>query len=326
MPDKKELVELVKQFRGKKIAVVGDVLLDKYLFGKIERINPDRPGYPLLRVEREEHRLGGAGNVSLNLASLGARVSLFGAVGNDISGLILRKRCKKFGIRFFPVIEGQTLLKQRRIESTHNDYLGREDFGEASLEKLSLKSEKRLFNAIIRERPEMLVFADYNKKVFRGGFAQRLIKWAKGKGIPVAVDPKPSNISSFRGANIIRPNLKEAVQITGKEYDGKNLKDIASGLKELCGSESAVITCGSEGVIGYDGRFFSLPAESKEITDVTGAGDTFIAGLSLSLLCGADLLSSISIANIAAGISVEKLGAASVRQKELVERIEKNFG
>jgi rfaE bifunctional protein kinase chain/domain len=316
-----KFAEIIKKFNNKKIGVVGDVLLDSYLFGKISRINPERPGYPLLRIERQEHRLGGAGNVAANLVSLGANVILFGAIGEDLYGSLIKKRCRKLRIKFVPVIEGKTLLKQRRIESTHNDYLGREDFGEAKLEKLSQKGERKLFKAIVREKPQMLIFSDYNKKIFSGGFAKRLIQWAKSEGIPTVVDPKPTNIDSFKGAMLVSPNLKEAKEIVGKDHENKNVKDIVGKVREIVKSKYVAVTCGSEGVVSYDGEFHYVPADNKELTDVTGAGDVFMAALSLSILCDANLLEASQIASCAAGISVEKLGASSVKQKELTERI-----
>lgn len=319
--EKERLVEIVKKFNNKKVGVVGDVLLDSYLFGKVERINPDRPGYPLLKVERQEHRLGGAGNVAANLISLGANVVLFGAIGDDLYGTIFRKRCRRLRVKFIPIIEGNTLLKQRRIEITHKDYLGREDFGEAQLEKLSEKSEKRIFKVIIRERPEILILSDYNKRIFRGDFAKRLINWAKTQGISVIVDPKPDNIGSLKGATLVRPNLKEAREIVGKEYARKDIKDIIKKLKGVVDSKYVVISCGSDGMASYDEEFYHVPTEVKELTDVTGAGDTVIAALALAILSDASLAEATYISNCAAGIVVERLGTASVTQKELIDRI-----
>lgn len=318
---KDKFAKIISNFNNKKIGVVGDVLLDSYLFGRVTRVNPDRPGYPLLTVERQEHRLGGAGNVAANLVSLGANVVLFGAIGEDLYGSIIREKCRKCRIKFISVVEGKTLLKQRRIESTHNDYLGREDFGEAKLEKLSQKGERKLFKAIIREKPQMLVFSDYNKKVFSGGFAKKLVQWARSEGIPTIVDPKPANIDSFKGATLIRPNLKEAKEIVGRDYENKDIKGIIKKFSEIVKSKYVTVTCGSDGMVSYDGEFYHVPAENKELTDITGAGDTFVAALSLAILCNANLLEASQIASCAAGISVERLGVSSVKQKELAERI-----
>jgi len=319
--DTERLIDLIGKFRGRKIGVVGDVLLDSYLFGRVNRVNHERPGYPLLTIEREEHRLGGAGNVAANLISMEAQVVLFGAIGNDNHGSVLKKRCKRRRIKFFHVIEGKTILKQRRIESVHKDYLGREDFGEAKLEKLTLNGEKKLFNAILEERPEVLILSDYNKKVFRGDFAKRLITWANKEGILTIVDPKPVNIESFRGASIISPNLRESEEILGRKVKDEDLESVAKMLREFTGSKNVVMTCGEEGIASYDGSFYRTPTEVKELTDVTGAGDTVIAVLGLAMASGASLSEATCIANHAAGIVVEKLGTASVTRRQLVEQI-----
>jgi len=321
--DNERLLEIINKFKNKKVGVVGDVLLDSYLFGKVERVNPDRPGYPLLRVERQEHRLGGAGNVATNLASLGANVVLFGVIGDDLYGNVFIKRCRRLRIKFMHVIEGKTLLKQRRIESTHGDYLGREDFGEASLGKLTEKAEKIILKAIAREQPEILILSDYNKKIFRGGLGKRIIQWARSKNISVVVDPKPSNIESFRGATLVRPNLKEAKEIAGKEYFDKDIKDITKKVKEVVDSKYVIVTSGAEGMVIYDGGFDHIATEAKELTDITGAGDTVIAALALSLLSGADLNEAAQIANKAAGIVVNKQGTATIRLDELLDSISK---
>ena len=321
--DEKRIVDIVRGFKNKRVGVVGDVALDSYLFGRINRVNHERPGYPLLMIEREEHRLGCAGNVAANLVSLGARVSLFGVIGNDVPGANFKRRCKKRGIKFYPAIEDCTLLKQRRIELIHNDYLGREDFGEAKLEKINRKSEDRLFSSIIKEKPEILILSDYNKRVFRGDFAGRLIKWAKEKGIKVIVDPKPQNIGSFTGATLISPNLRESNEILGYSLgeDGHDVEELAKKLKEKYDNEYVVITCGSEGIFSYGNENYKIPAETKELNDVTGAGDTVTALLGLSILSGATLEEATYIANSAAGIVVERLGTASVSQKQLIDKI-----
>jgi len=314
-----ELAEFVKKFAGKKVAVVGDIALDSYLFGKVNRVNPERPGYPLLTVEKEEYRLGCAANVAMNLASLGAEVSLYGWIGEDEKGKIIWGECQKNGIRLVCVKRDKTITKQRWIESNHNDYLGRADFGEEKIEAIDEKQAEELFENIIVNGFQAIVLSDYNKGIFKGNFSRRIIDWANSHGILTVVDPKPVNALSFSGASLIRPNLSEAQAIIGeKEMD---LALLAKKLKDRVQSREVVISCGSQGMIVDDGGFHHIKTKARQVVDVTGAGDTVAATLTLSLLSGANLVESAQIANYAAGVVVEKQGTATVNAEELIKRI-----
>jgi rfaE bifunctional protein kinase chain/domain len=314
-----ELIEKVRKFNGKKVAVVGDIALDHYVFGKVSRINPERPGYPLLAVEKEEFRLGCAANVAMNLASLGAEVSLYGWVGEDEAGKKLWEECQKNNIRLVCVKRDITITKQRWIEINHNDYLGRADFGENKIEAIDDKSGEELFDNLIREGFEAVVLSDYNKGMFRGNLSRRIIDWANAHNILTVVDPKPINAMHFSGASLIRPNLSEAQAIIGeKEIDFALL---AKKLKDKVQSKEVVITCGSQGIIVENGEFHHIKTKARQVVDVTGAGDTVAAVLTLSLLAEADLVQAAKIANYAAGIVVEKQGTATVNADELIKRI-----
>jgi rfaE bifunctional protein kinase chain/domain len=319
--EKERLVNFVKRFSGKKIAVVGDIVLDSYLFGKVSRVNPERPGYPLLMVEKEEFRLGCAANVGMNLASLGAIVSVYGCIGDDKHGIIIKEMCEKNRIKLKQVNRETTITKQRWIESTHNDYLGRADFGEEKIEPLNESLANELLNDLIKNNFEAIILSDYNKGVFKNGFAQKIIEYANSKGIITVVDPKPANALSFKGATLIRPNLSEAQIIIGeKEQD---FEVLARKLKEKVGSKEIVITCGGQGMITYDSNkgFNHIKTKARQVIDVTGAGDTVASVLTISLLAGANLVEAAHIANYAAGIVVEKMGTASTTQEELIIRI-----
>jgi len=314
-----ELIGFVKKFSGKKVAVVGDIALDSYLFGKVNRVNPERPGYPLLTVEKEEHRLGCAANVAMNLASLGAEVSLYGWIGEDEKGKIIWEECLKNRIRLVCVKRDKTITKQRWIESNHNDYLGRADFGEEKIEAIDEKQAEELFENLIKNGFQAIVLSDYNKGIFKGNFSRRIIDWSNSHGILTVVDPKPVNALSFSGASLIRPNLSEAQAIIGeKEMD---LALLAKKLKEKVQSKEVVISCGSQGMVVDNGGFHHIKTKARQVVDVTGAGDTVAATLTLSLLSGANLVESAQIANYAAGIVVEKQGTATVNAEELIKRI-----
>ncbi len=315
--DKLRLVSIVKEFSSKKVAVIGDLALDGYLFGKVERINPERPGYALLKVQEEEFRIGCAGNVAVNIASLGADVSLFGCVGEDYYGEIFSKECEKLRVKLISVREGKTILKQRAIEKTHNDYLWRTDLGENDRKALSAEGAGRILSLLEKYNPNVVVLSDYNKGVFFGHIGERIIAWCKNNNIKVVVDPKPDNIVKFSGATGFCPNIKEAREITGLE----DKREIAVKVKELTNCDYSFITCGEEGMIAYGGEFYEISTKAKEVVDVTGAGDTVSASLALSLSAGASIVEASEIANHAAGIVVEKVGTASVSQEELIDRL-----
>ena len=314
-----ELIEFAKKFNGKKVAVVGDIALDHYVFGKVNRINPERPGYPLLTVEREEFRLGCAANVAMNLASLGAEVSLYGWIGEDKAGKVIWEECQKNNIRLVGVKRETTITKQRWIEANHNDYLGRADFGENKIETIDEEKAQELLNNITAAGFEAIVLSDYNKGMFKGDLSRRIIDWANAHNVITVVDPKPVNAMHFSGASLIRPNLSEAQAIIGeKEID---LGLLAKKLKDKVQSKEVVITCGSQGIIVENGGFHHIKTKARQVVDVTGAGDTVAAVLTLSLLSGADLVQAAKIANYAAGIVVEKQGTATVNGIELMNRI-----
>ena len=322
--DKDRIIGIIKKFSDRRIAVVGDPVLDIYFYGSIKRLNPESAA-PLITIEdgKEEYKLGCAANVALNSSSLEAKVDLYGAVGNDDGGKMINKLCLDHGISFVEVKEGKTIIKQRFIDKSHkHHYLMRADFGESDLNPLGNKNENILYGEFFRNTKEYegVILSDYNKRVLRGDLGPKVIALADELGIKSIVDPKPlNNFIAFRGTTLVRPNLSEARAIVGK--NNLNDEELALHLKEIMQSDGVVITCGSEGAFVYDCGFYHIPTKAREVVDVTGAGDTFTAALMLSFLSGASIMEAAHIANHAAGIVVEKPGTASLTQQELIERI-----
>jgi len=312
-----ELVEIVEEFKNKRVVVVGDLALDGYLYGRVERINPERPGFPLFRVESKEYRLGCAGNVAINVAALGVDTTLFGIIGEDNHGNTFKELCKEKGIDTNLQAEGETILKQRRIELSHNDYLGRDDYGESDLKSISIDLQEIFISEIEKNGPDAIILSDYDKGMFRGEFGLNVVNWARNEGIITVVDPKPANIRRFGQPTLTCPNIYEAREVTGyTDYE-----DVAEALKKKTGSKYVVITCGSDGMIAYNGGFHTIPTQARGVVDVTGAGDTVASVLALSITSGADYIRAAQIANYAAGLVVEKPGTATITSKELIEGI-----
>lgn len=321
--DKNRLIEAVKNSQNKNIAVIGDVVLDKYVYGKVERVNPENPGAPLLKIERKEFRLGCAANVALNIVSLGASSSLGCIIGKDSHGRLFENICRKKKIKSFSINRGQTIVKERSIESEFNQYLLRTDDGESNLIPIDEKSASKIYEFFSKSKLDAIILSDYNKHIFRNGFAKKIISLAKSKRIPVVVDPKPINALSFRNSTLICPNIKEAKEITGS--NDNNPKLLAKKLREIIQSTYVIVTCGKRGMVCYDGKEFTeIPTKVKEVIDVTGAGDTACAVMALGLASGLNLVETAHLANYAAGVVVEKLGTSTISLNELILRIEKD--
>jgi rfaE bifunctional protein kinase chain/domain len=319
--NKERFSEIVKKFKGKKIAVIGDVALDAYVYGAINRLNPESAAL-LLTVydEQEEHRLGCAGNTAMNVSSLGGEVTLYCVIGNDSRGEIFRKLCEKNNIKLVVAIEGETMKKQRWFEKSHNYYLFRTDYGESNLQAISEKSQEELLSNLMNNNFDAIIFSDYNKRIFKGDFVQKVISWANSKNIFSVADAKPANALKFKGVKVIRPNEKEARQMVDNGT-GMKIEELSLKLKEVMESRYCVITRGKEGVATCDGGFHAIGTKARKVSDVSGAGDTFAAALTLSLINGADIIEAANIANYASGIVVEKPGTATASNEELIKRI-----
>lgn len=322
-----KLLEVLKNFKKKKILVLGDVFLDKFSWGRVERINPEQPAAPLVKIMKETYVLGGAANVANNISSLGASCILCGVAGKDFLAKKIKKICKDKGIKLKLFYYNQpTILKQRVV--AHGQHISRLDFGERRLKKITKNIQDKILSSLKKdlEGVDFIIFSDYNKIFFERDLSRNIIHLAKSKNIPILVDPKPSNIEYFFGCSVIRPNEREAEQITGIKYDKEKetLRDIACCLAKKLGSKYVVITCGKEGVFCYDSnndKYLMIETKAREVADVTGAGDTFAAALALSLASGLDIFRASKLANYAAGNVVGKVGTATTNIKELERRI-----
>ncbi|MDX1490921.1 MAG: bifunctional D-glycero-beta-D-manno-heptose-7-phosphate kinase/D-glycero-beta-D-manno-heptose 1-phosphate adenylyltransferase HldE [Pseudohongiellaceae bacterium] len=310
-------------FQQARVLVVGDVMLDRYWHGKTNRISPEAP-VPVVQVGNNEDRPGGAGNVALNIAALGAAASLVGIVGNDEAGSELSSRLKAAGVLcdFAQSTQAPTITKLRVI--AQHQQLIRLDF-EQAFEAEAVASVVERANALV-SKAQVLVLSDYNK----GALAecQALIQASKSHGVPVIVDPKGADFTRYRGATLITPNLNEFETIVGACSSEEEISQ--RGLKLLRDLElgALLVTRGEHGMtlLRPDLPALHLPARAREVFDVTGAGDTVIATLAASLAAGHDLAEATSLANLAASLAVAKLGTAAISGPELRRAIQREEG
>jgi D-beta-D-heptose 7-phosphate kinase/D-beta-D-heptose 1-phosphate adenosyltransferase len=343
------LKRLIPRLRGKRIGVLGDLMLDRYLWGTASRLSPEA-AVPIVDLVEQSECLGGGGNVAANLAALGAKVEVFGVVGGDEPGRALRACLAAAGIADRGVIAESkrvTTVKTRIIAKHHQvvrvDHERREPLRPETEEKLL----RLLFAAL--KRVDTLVLSDYDKGLVTDAFADRVLSAAHQLRVPVFVKPKTSRLYAYRGARAIVCNAKEAgFFVTRSLADEKSVEEAGRALLAHFGCSAVLITRGETGMSLFEEsspRHLYIPATSFEVTyarvgkpgverggtgrqvfDLTGAGDTVLSVLALAVAAGASLADAATLANTAAGVVVGKLGTATVSPKELAHALEEIRG
>jgi rfaE bifunctional protein kinase chain/domain len=301
----------------KRILVAGDVMLDRYWFGEVNRISPEAP-VPIVRVERREERLGGAANVARNAVALGVETSLLGVIGEDEAGRNVESLLKEVGIRSYlnhdPSIS--TIIKLRVIG--RQQQLIRIDFEEKPTEQI-LQDKLSRFNGLVADH-DVIVLSDYAKGSLVN--VATMIAHAKQLGKYVLVDPKGSDYSLYRGASLLTPNKSELRQVIGSWKDEADLSKKAQALRQELDIAALLLTRSEEGMTLFsDDETLHVPAMAREVFDVSGAGDTVIATVAAMLAEGKNLHEAVLIANQAGGIVVGKLGTATVTREELFQKM-----
>ena len=324
------LVELFQQFEGKRVLVIGDVMLDSYWWGKVERISPEAP-VPIVQISKKEFRLGGAANVALNLKTLGADPVICSVLGEDQEADIFLAEAKHKKISTEGIIrikDRPTTVKTRVIGN--KSQLLRIDHEDDR--EISLEDSDRLFDKIMLEmhHASLIIFEDYDKGVLSKEMIQDIIFQAKARKIPVAVDPKKRNFHSYAGATLFKPNLRELseglkIEITSAS-SMEDIRDASADLIRDMDLHYAMITLSERGVYisnKIDGLI--IPAHVRHIADVSGAGDTVISVAALALLCGAHMDLIAALANLAGGLVCEKAGVVPIEKDELLKEAVKEF-
>lgn len=315
---------LLKRIQGLRILVVGDVMLDHYIWGDATRISPEAP-VPVIDIARDTWTAGGAANVAINIAGLGAACSVYGFLGDDVAGAQLREILGAKGVSAIASPgDGMTIVKTRvMVQHQQLCRLDRESPARSYAVNPALAG-RALAKAIASS--DAVVFSDYAKGLLTDGLVARITEAARAEGKFVALDPKPKNQLSFKGLDLMTPNKREALQLAGLEpAPGVPFPAAAvcERLHERYGTQYVVVTLGEDGMLlSSAGKVIkTIPTTAREIYDVSGAGDTALACLVLALTSGAGLEEAAHFANAAAGVVVGKLGTATVSPKELLAHI-----
>ncbi|MFJ3058710.1 D-glycero-beta-D-manno-heptose-7-phosphate kinase [Herbaspirillum sp. NPDC087042] len=306
--------DIVSAWSQARILIVGDVMLDRYWFGEVNRISPEAP-VPVVRVERKEERLGGAANVARNTASLGAQTALLGVTGDDEPARVMDAMLGEMGIRSHLNRDASisTIVKLRVIG--RQQQLVRIDFEEAPTDTV-LRDKLTQFNSLVADY-DVIIFSDYAK----GGLVNvaEMIATARKLGKRILVDPKGDDFARYAGASILTPNKSEMVRIVGQWKNEEDLTARAQKLRADLDLEALLLTRSEEGMSLYrEGEVTHFPTMAREVFDVSGAGDTVIGTLAVMLGAGASLVDAVTMANRAGGIVVGKLGTATVTCEELL--------
>jgi D-beta-D-heptose 7-phosphate kinase/D-beta-D-heptose 1-phosphate adenosyltransferase len=321
--DLRRLERLIDAFSRLRLLVIGDLVLDEYVWGDVERVSPEAP-VPVVHVREETVMLGGAANAARNVVALGASVECCSVVGDDSAGRRLLALLGELGAapRGIVVIPGRPTTRKTRVVARSQQIVR---FDRETADAPPPAASRRLLAAIEAALPQVCgaIFEDYGKGVLSRRVAAAAMKSCLAAGVPVAVDPK-ADLAPWKGASLLKPNLREAESLSGVAIrDREDLARAASRLRRRIGGGAVVVTRGAEGMSIFEqaGPGIDVPAAAREVFDVQGAGDTVIAALTLALRAGASLVEAAVIANAAAAVVVGKVGTATASAEELKEML-----
>lgn len=323
------LEALFEEFKQKKIVVLGDVMIDAYLWGNVKRVSPEAP-VPIVNLSKQEERLGGAANVALNLVSLGAKVTMATVIGEDREAEILLDLFKKDNIS----VAG-ALQSKERITTVKTRVVGNQQqllrIDQEQIDDISSEDEERLLESVeklFKEGQDAIILQDYNKGVLTEGLIKKVIALAKEYKIIVTVDPKHKNFLAYEGVTLFKPNLKElaeGVQMNIDLSEGRSqFEKAVAQLKETIRPDIVFVTLSEHGVfIENEEETHYIPAHERTISDVSGAGDTVISVATLCLVAGLNIDSVAAMANLAGGIVCEYRGVVAIKANQLFDEANK---
>ncbi|MEO8802326.1 MAG: D-glycero-beta-D-manno-heptose 1-phosphate adenylyltransferase [Rudaea sp.] len=323
--DATRLNAILNRAPGVAVWIVGDIMLDEYVIGEVDRISPEAP-VPVVRVGDVQYRLGGAANVARQVAALGAHASLAGLVGSDIAGTQILKLCEESGVDACAVRKLDDRPSSRKLRAlARHQQLVRLDW-ECATPCPSAVARWMIERLKAGRAPDIVILSDYAKGVLTPEFIAWIVEAVAPGAVRIVVDPKRPDFSAYRGATVITPNLHELEIAAGTALDPDDAESIASAARSLAsnaGVEALVVTRGERGmlVVPMHEPWISIPAKGRDIFDATGAGDTAVAVLATSMACGATLVEAAHLANAAAGIVVGKIGTVSAAPGEIAEEL-----
>jgi len=323
MINKKELQKIFDDIDGMHVVVVGDVMLDNYWWGSVERISPEAP-VPIVALSKRESRLGGAANVALNCKALGAKVTLASVVGDDSEGRALVSLAAEAGIDTSLIMQSwrRPTTTKTRVISRSQQMMRLDD---EVTEDLYSEEEHPFIDLVLkylqRVKPQVLIFEDYNKGVLKENVINRITAHCREIGIITAVDPKKKNFLAYKNVTIFKPNLKEVregLNMPVEKVDEKELKEVHKKLNDSLHHDITFITLSEKGVF-YNNSFSSaiIPSHIRNIADVSGAGDTVIASAALIYAITKDAGLMAEISNLAGGLVCEDVGVVSIKKDKL---------
>jgi rfaE bifunctional protein kinase chain/domain len=310
----------ITKFGKCRILVIGDLMIDEYLWGDVDRISPEAP-VPVVAVKKEESTLGGSGNVINNLAALGAKVFAAGVIGTGRNGNILLKRLGSLGIDSRGVVQehGRPTTRKTRIIAAHQHVLRidretKKDVSGETMDRIAQFIEKAI------KETDIVIISDYGKGLITKALMKKVVVLARKHKKVIIADPKGIDYSKYSGVTLITPNRKEAALAAGVEItDNASLIKAGAKIIKSAGIENLLITCGKDGMTLFERgkKPYKIKAEARQVFDVSGAGDTVVAVMALALASGGSFRDAASVANTAAGIVVGKVGTATVSVQEL---------
>jgi rfaE bifunctional protein kinase chain/domain len=327
MMDAATCKHLFDSFAKTKIGVVGDIMLDTYWWGSVDRISPEAP-VPIVSLQRKETRVGGAANVALNLSSLGAPTTIFAVIGKDAEGKELSSLLQKEGINTSYINESDSRVTTNKVRVMgRNQQMMRLDH--EHIHDITTAEEQSLlanfYSYVDTEKPSLIILEDYNKGVLTENIIHAVIDYCNQKGIPTAVDPKQKNFLAYKGCTIFKPNLKEVkegLKIELGVVNSDNLYKVHQALQKALDHKISFITLSEHGVyFGMEGKQQLIPTHIRNIADVSGAGDTVIAVASLTYAATKDMSLAAEIANIAGGLVCELVGTAPIDKNSLAAEV-----
>ncbi len=323
---RRKLLTLVNRFRRKHLLVVGDLMLDRFIWGEVERISPEAP-VPVVRVVSESHRLGGAANVIHNIRGLGGRVTACGVLGKDEPGKLLLRDLKLIGSsssgvfaepRFMTTQKSRLIARPRHQQLVRLDHENHGAISKKVCEKIRQFVKRRM------SRCDAVVISDYGKGVVHPELLEVISELVPKLHIPCVVDPKKENFGRYRNVTLVTPNKEEAGEAAGMTiHDQASLERVGKVLLKKWQANAVLVTRGQEGMslFRHDGSIGYFPTAAKEVFDVTGAGDTVVATCALTLASGGTYEDAATLANLAAGIVVGEVGTANVPEDRLKKQI-----